>query len=85
MNGVARLRVRAVQKHIEALGVPMNETGFGHRRDCRRQIGSAQKNVNVLRVAHRRFVHARNPRGDGVSARQRVRHARRFEGGNCPA
>ena len=52
------------------------------RRLCSLQILPPQQNINVLCIADRRFIDARNPGSDGIAARNRVWNSRSLQGGD---
>ena len=81
MHGLARLGVGAVEKDIQARGMPIDEAGALHRRAGGGQIRSSDQDIDILCVADGRFIHARNPQSDGIAAGHSIRHTGRIERG----
>lgn len=75
MEGVAGFGVGAVEEHVEAVGVAVEEAG-GFEGGC-----GGGEDVYVLGVAHGGFVDARDPEGDGVAADDGVGDVVGLEGG----
>ena len=63
----------AVEKHIDARRVPVDEANGFERGAGMVQIFPPEKNINVARVTDGGAVHARDPFGDRVSAGDRIR------------
>jgi hypothetical protein len=82
VDGVAGFGCGAVQEHVEAFGVAMDKTGLGQSRGGPWQVRPAQENINALRVARRRLIHAGDPRGHGIAAYHRVGHIRCVQSGH---
>jgi hypothetical protein len=83
MDRVARLGILAVQKHVQARGMAINQSRLFKSFSPRRQIRVAQDNVHVLGVSRRRVVHPRNPCGHGIATGHCAWHFPLLQGIGC--
>jgi hypothetical protein len=79
--GVADAGIWAVEEHVDAADLAVDEAcGFeGFAGGV--QVGAAEEDVDVLGVADGAGVDGGDPGGDGVAAGDRVQHACGFKGG----
>jgi hypothetical protein len=73
MDGVPGFRPWAVQEYVDALDMPINEARLRQRFASALEIDSAQENIDIACVAHRSFIHLRDPRSYGVTIYDCVR------------
>lgn len=79
MDGVSRAAVGHVDKTVDAHEFVMLEAD---RLQCHLdgvEVGTADQNIHVLRVADSRSINSRDPRGDGIASGNRVGDFRLFQ------
>ncbi len=84
MHGITRTGVRTIQENIETLDVAVNKPRSRKRSGCRWKINTTQKDIHVLCVANCSLIHARNPRGHGVSTGDCIRNTSLVQGRSRP-
>jgi hypothetical protein len=62
-----------IEEQLKPGCAAVGEPGLLKRFSCGRQVRTANEDVHILRVSHRRFVHGGYPRRDGIPANDRVR------------
>jgi hypothetical protein len=61
MHRIPKLRLRPIEKHVDARYVPVNEAGRGQRSGRGLQVDAPKQQINILGVSHRRRIHRGNP------------------------
>ena len=82
VDRVSSLGVWPVQKHVDAFHVPEDEPSLGHGFLGAFEVSAAQEDIDILRIAHGRFVDFGNPRCHGMASDDGVGNPRSFEDGN---
>lgn len=74
MHGIPSIRIWAIEDHVNAFDLTVNETRSLHDHNSLRKIFAAQENINVACATDRRFIGLGDPRPNSVASDDRIRN-----------
>ncbi len=84
MNGIPRFRLGAVEKKVHPRAVAIDKVGFFQSFFHRFQVGAADEDVHIARIARGGFIDARHPSRNRVPAGHSVSDAGPLQGRRRP-